>query len=870
MKNSIIIELIQNAAVLLAFAMLYENFWVKNENSKSIGAKIIMGFILSGIGVVLMFTPWTWTPGMIFDTRSVMISIAGLFFGTIPTIITMTITGIIRLLIGGDGKWMGIAVIISSGIIGLLWRNFRPNWKTNKYYLELLTMGIIVHITMLLCTFLLPSDKILPTLKTIALPIIFIYVPSTMLLGIIMLKQYKNAQNRLAQIKLVESERRLTKVLESGNIISLILNIDGSIKYCNNYLLQITGYSKNEVLGKNWFKLFIQEDIRDEVYQIFSESLNNKNILQNYENAILSKNGENIYISWGNTFFHPDSNEVIGVASVGVNITDSKIYERQLEEKNKEYEQINRKLIEAKEKVEVNERKLIQANEIAKLGSWELDIKTGIFTFTDNFYKIFGTSAGEMGGYQMTIENYAKRFVHPEDASMVAEETQKAIETVNPDFSHYIEHRIVYKDGSTGYIGVRFFIVNDKSGNTIKTYGIIQDITEKKVAELELIKAKEKAEESDRLKSAFLANMSHEIRTPMNGILGFAGLLKEPNLTGEQQQKYIQIIEKSGARMLNIINDIVSISKIESGILDIHLSETNINNQLQFVYDSLKLDADNKNLNLSFTCALHEKEAIIKTDSAKFYGILSNLIKNAIKYTDKGTIEFGYVNKGKEFEFYVKDTGIGIPKERQDAIFERFIQADIVDKMARQGAGLGLAISRAYVDMLGGKIWVESEEAKGSTFFFTLPCNLNSKEKINIPTAIMDESEAKPIIPLISGLKVLIAEDDETSQMLISIELGKFSKEILKVATGIDAIEICRQHPDIDLVLMDIQMPGMNGYEATRKIREFNKDMIIIAQTAYALTGDKEKAIEAGCNNYISKPIKQTELMELIQTYFRK
>ena len=237
----------------------------------------------------------------------------------------------------------------------------------------------------------------------------------------------------------------------------------------------------------------------------------------------------------------------------------------------------------------------------------------------------------------------------------------------------------------------------------------------------DLLIAKEKAQESDHLKSAFLANMSHEIRTPMNGILGFSALLNEPELSGEKQQEYIQIIEKSAARMLNLINDIISISKIESGIIDIHLSEMNINNQFQFVHDSLKLDADNKKIDLSFICELPEREAIIKTDSEKFYGILSNLVKNAIKYTDKGAIKFGYTNKGDVFEFYVKDSGIGIPKERLDVIFERFIQADIVDIMARQGAGLGLAISKTYVKLLGGKIWVESEEFKGSTFFFTLP-----------------------------------------------------------------------------------------------------------------------------------------------------
>jgi len=397
---------------------------------------------------------------------------------------------------------------------------------------------------------------------------------------------------------------------------------------------------------------------------------------------------------------------------------------------------------------------------------------------------------------------------------------------------------------------------------------ISEDITERIKIVQDLIEAKEKAQESDLLKSAFLANMSHEIRTPMNGILGFAGLLKQAELSGEQQKKYIQIIEKSGARLLNIIDDIVSISKIESGTLGINLTETNINNQLQFIYDSLKLDAGNKKLKLSFVSPLPEKESIIKTDNEKLYGILSNLVKNAIKYTDKGTIEFGCAKKGNEFEFFVKDSGIGIPKGRLDAIFERFIQADITDKMARQGAGLGLAISRAYVEMLGGRIWVESEEAKGSTFFFTLPCNINSKEENNNLIEKIPENETKPIISKISGLKVLIAEDDETSEMLLSIELKKFSKEILKATNGIEAIETCRKNPDIDLVLMDIQMPKMNGYQATREIRKFNKNVIIIAQTAFALTGDKDKSIEAGCNDYITKPISKIELQEMIQRYF--
>ena len=256
----------------------------------------------------------------------------------------------------------------------------------------------------------------------------------------------------------------------------------------------------------------------------------------------------------------------------------------------------------------------------------------------------------------------------------------------------------------------------------------------------DLIAAKEKAEESDRLKSAFLTNMSHEIRTPMNGILGFASLLKAPNLKGKQQQQYIDIIEKSGARMLNIINNIISISKIETGQIDVYIQELNINDKIKHIHTLLKPDTDEKKLQFIFHSALPTEEAVIRTDNEKVYTILTNLVKNAIKYSHKGTIEFGYALDDtitpSEIQFYVKDAGIGIPENRQEAIFERFIQADIKDKMAYQGAGLGLSISKAYVERLGGRIWVESEVDKGSTFYFTLPYLKKIKESIEMKTEI--------------------------------------------------------------------------------------------------------------------------------------
>jgi PAS domain S-box-containing protein len=403
---------------------------------------------------------------------------------------------------------------------------------------------------------------------------------------------------------------------------------------------------------------------------------------------------------------------------------------------------------------------------------------------------------------------------------------------------------------------------------------IFSNITERKQAELELIKAKECAEESDRLKSAFLANMSHEIRTPMNGILGFAELMKEPNLKGEEQQEYIRIIEKSGARMLNIINDIIDISKIEAGLMKLDIQNSNINEQIEYIYTFFKPEVEAKEMKLSFKNTLPSKEAIINTDREKLFAILTNLVKNAIKYTNEGSIIFGYdiveTLHATSLRFYVKDTGIGIQKDRQKFIFERFVQADIADKMARQGAGLGLSITKAYVEMLGGKIWVESEEGKGSTFYFTLPYNTDPNEKIVIENTVSDDGAEQKNNPGVSGLKILIAEDDKVSEILFDITVKMLSKEILKARTGIEAVEICRNNPDIDLILMDIQMPDLDGYEATRQIRQFNKHIIIIAQTAYAFSGDREKAIEAGCNDYISKPINQILLKELIKKYCNK
>lgn len=409
--------------------------------------------------------------------------------------------------------------------------------------------------------------------------------------------------------------------------------------------------------------------------------------------------------------------------------------------------------------------------------------------------------------------------------------------------------------------------VFQESGGKKLCRTVISDITDRKNMESELNEAKEKAEENDSLKSAFLANMSHEIRTPMNGILGFAELLKKPELSESEKSQYIEVINKSGHRLINTLNDIVEISKIEAGVSIVDKQEVNINRKIEDLVQFFQPEANNKEITLTLDALLPENHSTIFTDESKIESILTNLIKNALKYTDKGEIHIGCSLKGGTVRFYVEDTGIGIPQKRQDAIFNRFEQADIGDKRAFEGSGLGLALTKSYVSMLNGSIGLESVEGKGSTFLVNLPFEqpLSENSKESKSGAVKDG-------PCLEDhhLKILVAEDDEASFLVLAIILKKIPCEVIHAYTGKQALDLAYKNPDLDVILMDIKMPEMDGYEATRQIREFNSKVNIIAQTAYALKGDQAKSLNAGINDYITKPVQEKALMEALKAAIAK
>jgi PAS domain S-box-containing protein len=447
--------------------------------------------------------------------------------------------------------------------------------------------------------------------------------------------------------------------------------------------------------------------------------------------------------------------------------------------------------------------------------------------------------------------------VHPDDLSVC---TDLYITSFDKREKFNIEYRLKRYDGEYRWIiddGCPRF---DSKGKFIGYIGHCLDITERKQVEEELIKAKEKAEESDRLKTAFLTNISHEIRTPMNGILGFAELLNTPGLSGEKQAEFIRIIERSGRRMLDIINDIVEISKIEAGYQELHPEETHVNHVLKDLYDFF--EPETKNVMLSYETGLSDDESRIETDSAKLAQILTNLIKNALKFTDSGSIEYGYAVKGDKLEFFVKDTGIGIAPDQQDLIFERFRQADTTYTRGYEGAGLGLSISKAYVGMLGGQLWIESEIGKGSTFYFTITYNpiTGSQEKISGVTGISGISRA---------INILIADDDYAVRFYFMELLQDDNIRLSYATNGQEALDLIRSGEQIDLILMDFSMPVMDGFESARRIKEYGPDIRIIAQTAYAFSENEDRAKQAGCDEFITKPINRDTLFALILKYIK-
>lgn len=449
------------------------------------------------------------------------------------------------------------------------------------------------------------------------------------------------------------------------------------------------------------------------------------------------------------------------------------------------------------------------------------------------------------------------------DASGYMKSDQKIIQTLVPERStNWIEytngHRFLFYTLKTPYF--------DSDNNLLGIIGISRDITEMEETRQRLILAKEKAEESDRLKTAFLANMSHEIRTPMNAIIGFSDLLSEEDLSKEDKADFISKIKISGQSLMTLINDIIDIAKIEAGQLKISESACDIDqilNDLLGTFEELKNVSGKKGIRLNLILPDDKSHAITLTDPMRLQQIFTNLLSNALKFTEFGSIEFGYTNQNNTLSFFVKDSGIGILRSKQKLLFQRFSQLDPSTTRKYGGTGLGLAISKNLVDLLGGNIGMESNPGKGSLFYFTIPYKpVKSQPPVKVAKIDMENINWK-------GKTILIAEDMMQNYQLMEALLRRTEVRLLHAVNGQIAVDIVKSEPNIDLILMDIQLPIKTGYEALKEILEISPDIPVMSYTAFALPHEREKSITAGFVDFIPKPIKAETLMPMLDKYLR-
>ena len=632
---------------------------------------------------------------------------------------------------------------------------------------------------------------------------------------------------------------------------------DGTFLEVNDCFLKTLNFQREEVIGKTSKELGLTFDMnRNEIRRAIESGEG----IHNLDVRIQQAGKHDLWFRYFADIIHHDG--MPRLFSVALDVTQEKLALIELEEKNRSLREAEKQRERDQYELELREKHLQSLLENPSgyvVYRTRLNPETGqieVMHVSPSFVDLLGVSEEDRNDFQKWFA-----YVLPEDLPSLMAASEAGM---RPPFKFNQVVRYMHPETGLRWLDVRATGIPFANDPELIEYanGIILDITELKKKEHDLQEALERDNESDALQSAFLANLSHEIRTPMNGIMGFTDLLQQSDLTGEQKERYIKIIQQSGERMLGTLNNLISISKIEAGQEDTTLMPVNIDAQMDYLYQFFESMAEQKGLQFSMKSSLKYQEAVVVTDREKLLAILSGLLKNALKYTKEGSVEFGCDKKGEMLEFFVRDTGIGIPADRLGAIFDRFVQADIQDKEVLEGVGLGLSIAQAYAGMLGGILRVESTLGKGTVFYCAIPYKTPGRETRGREP---ERNLEKP-----DGLKkmvFLIVEDESSSEMYLDVLLKNHAQKIYHARNGMDAVELFREHPEIEMIFMDIKLPGMNGYEATKRIREMHPKVPIIAQTAYALKGDREKAMEAGCNAYLSKPLKKEMLFRLIRRY---
>ncbi|MBU8893702.1 MAG: PAS domain S-box protein [Bacteroidales bacterium] len=672
-----------------------------------------------------------------------------------------------------------------------------------------------------------------------------------------------------AEQALITTETKLKSIFEAATNVSFITtDLDGTQAKILSYSPgseKIFGYKAEEIIGKPVSILRRSEDV--EAFPGIQVSLKKGKKGVTSEAVLVRKSGEHFPAILTIYPLADDKNNVFGALGVAYDITELK--QTQLE------------LITAKEEVEESEDLLNDIQQLTKVGGWEYNVVNQNMFWTNETYRIHEMKPGELDLSSKELIERGVECYYPVDRPKILEAFNNCVDNGKP---YDLEFPFTSVKAKKIWIRTTAKAVKEK-GKVVRVIGNIIDITDRKKSDEEirayneelktttdalkdnneqLLMAKEKAEESNKLKTEFLNNMSHEIRTPMNGIMGFSIMLNKPGLSEEKRNHFINIINNSSTQLLRIIDDILEISRLETRQIEAIENEICINDLLTELFSIFNAKAKENEISLRLKKGLADIESNVFIDDSKLYKILSNLIENSLKFTNKGFIEFGYQLKKNKLEFYVKDTGIGIKREKQEAVFERFSQEEKELSRTFGGLGLGLSIAKENTELLGGEITVKSKKGEGSIFYVTIPYKpVNTKFKENKPSVKKNNSA-------LEEYSILIAEDDEVNFLYLEelLSVLDFKFKIYHAKNGKEAVDMCKSNPDINLILMDIKMPVMDGLEATKKIKKLRPELHIIAQTAYSTSEDKNKAISAGCNNVITKPISENDLNVLIKEYF--
>jgi len=647
---------------------------------------------------------------------------------------------------------------------------------------------------------------------------------------------------------LKKSEDRFKTYIESSPTSVFITNAEGKYTFVNKSACKLLNYSAAELLEKDIPSLLPPQELERSFNQFLKLKIDGES--HNFETVLLRKDGSAVAIVLDGKKI--SDNEYIAFVK---DISDRKEQDQKLKQQNDEYAALNEEYIASNE--ELN-KAIVVATQT------ELQFRLLFENMEQGFalHEMIFDEKGNPVDYKFVLVNKAFEQVTGLEASHIVGKTVKEI---LPD----LEQTWIENYGKVALTGKALHFENysqefEKYFNVIayspeRNYFavVFTDVTLNKIYQKELIAAKERAEESDKLKTAFLQNMSHEIRTPMNAIMGFSGMLGKPTLSPEKRQSFTKIIQSSSQQLLSIVNDILTISSIETKQEKLTIEKVCINDVLVELLAIFSAQSQNQNVSLFVKQQLSDRDSTVTTDKTKVTQILTNLLSNALKFTHAGQIEFGYTLDESEsyLKFYVKDTGVGINRELQEKIFERFRQADITISKKYGGTGLGLSISKGFIQLLNGKIWVESEPNQGACFFFTIPY-----QPIN-ESVVEDKLKKHP-----QHHSILIAEDEEYNYLFIEELLIETGYRLIHAKNGEEALSLFKENDSICLVLMDIKMPIMDGYTCTKLIKEQNSQIPVIAQSAYALAHEIKKYRDI-FDDYITKPIQKEELFKKINQY---